>query len=168
MRTASCGVSVPTASSAWLASISGLRTAVGSGAAEVAERAAGEIAEVAARAPNAGLLAGALVAEGRLDAARGELREAQITLGEAAARFDAAGAPYEAALACLDAAAAAHAAGDLFQAAEGRRVAREALRVLGAALPEERNDLLSPREAEVVRLLARGLSNEDIAHTLGA
>jgi DNA-binding CsgD family transcriptional regulator len=143
-----------------------LRAAVASGTAEVAKGAAREIAEVAARAPNAGLLASALLAEGRLDAARGKLREAQITLGEAAARFGAAGAPYEAALARLDAAAAAQAAGDTLQAAKERGAAREALRVLGAALPEERNDLLSPRETEVVRLLARGLSNEDIAHTL--
>jgi DNA-binding CsgD family transcriptional regulator len=143
-----------------------LRAAVASGATEVAESAAREIAEVAARAPNAGLIACALLAEGRLEAARGKLREAQITLGEAAARFEAAGAPYEAALARLDAAVAAQAAGDLLQAAEGRRAARETLRLLGAALPEERSDRLSPRETEVVRLLARGLSNEDIAHTL--
>jgi ATP/maltotriose-dependent transcriptional regulator MalT len=143
-----------------------LRASIAAGDDDGAAGVAAEIASVAALAPNAGLLASSLLAEGRLQAARGELREAQIALEEAAARFDAVGAPYEAALAQLEAAEAAQAAGRADRASESRRAAREALRSLGAALPMERNELLSPRETEVLRLVARGLSNEDIAHTL--
>ena len=44
--------------------------------------------------------------------------------------------------------------------------ARTALEELGARAPEARVGGLSAREAEVLRLVARGLSNDDIAREL--
>jgi ATP/maltotriose-dependent transcriptional regulator MalT len=143
-----------------------LRAEVACGDVGAAEVAAAEISRIAELVPNAGLLANALLAEGRLEAARGKVREAQIAFEEAASRFAAAGAPYEAALARLDGAEAAQASGHTREATEARRAATETLRALGAALPKERSDLLSRRETEVLRFVARGLSNDDIASTL--
>lgn len=143
-----------------------VRAAIACGDVAAAEQASAEIGAIAARVPNAGLVASALLAEGRLEAARGRLREAQIALEEAAVRFEAAGASYESALARLEAAAAAQAEGRTREAAEARGRAWEALAALGAAAPEKLTGLLSPRETEVLRLVARGLSNEDIAATL--
>jgi tetratricopeptide (TPR) repeat protein len=70
-----------------------LRAAVAVGDLATAESAAAEIADTAGRAPNAGLRAAALLAEGRLAAARGRLHEAQLAVEEAGEVFDAAGAP---------------------------------------------------------------------------
>jgi DNA-binding NarL/FixJ family response regulator len=80
--------------------------------------------------------------------------------------LESAGAGYEAARARLELAAALRLAGreDAANRAESR--ARDVLAWLGAPVGEQSVGGLSPRETEVLRLVARGLSNEDIAHQL--
>lgn len=143
-----------------------LRALLAEGDTEAAAEPGLEIAGIAARVPNAGLLAEAALVEGRLATAGGRLRDGQLALEEAAVRFEAAGAPYDAALARLEAAGAARTGGRSADAAELDRLARDTLRSLGATLPGERAEALSLRETEVLRLVARGLSNEDIAQAL--
>ena len=143
-----------------------VRAAVAEGDAEAAHRAADEIRAIAAATPNTPLRASALLAEGRIAAAEGEAAAATALLEDAADLFDAVGAAYDAALTRLDLASALQAAGRDDAAQTTRTRAREALRELGARLPDESVAGLSAREAEVLRLVARGLSNHDIAREL--
>jgi LuxR family transcriptional regulator, maltose regulon positive regulatory protein len=143
-----------------------VRAAVAGGDTEAAHRAADEIRAIAAATPNTPLRASALLAEGRIAAAEGEAAAATALLEDAADLFDAVGAAYDAALTRLDLASALQAAGRDEAAVKTRTRARNALRELGARLPDESVGGLSPREAEVLRLVARGLSNDDIAREL--
>jgi DNA-binding NarL/FixJ family response regulator/tetratricopeptide (TPR) repeat protein len=142
-----------------------VRAGVAEGDMDAARQAAEELAAIAAATPNAPLRAAAALAEGRIAAAQGE--DAAVALIEDAADLlESAGAGYEAARARLELAAALRLAGreDAANRAESR--ARDVLAWLGAPVGEQSVGGLSPRETEVLRLVARGLSNEDIAHQL--
>jgi len=143
-----------------------VRAAVAGGDEGSARKAADEIAAIAAACPNAPLRAAALLAEGRVAVAVGEATTAGPLLEDAADLFDAAGARYDAALARLELASVLRVAGRDVPAGKAEARARKALEELGARAPEARVGGLSAREAEVLRLVARGLSNDDIAREL--
>ena len=143
-----------------------VRAAVAAGDLETARGAAEEIASIAAATPKGPIRAAALLAEGRLAAAAGEVVSARALIEDAADLLDSAGARYESALARLELAAALRVDGRDEQAGRAESRARQALAQLGAPAPGQPVGGLSPRETEVLRLVARGLSNEDIAHEL--
>jgi len=143
-----------------------VRAAVAGGDEASARDAAEEIAAIAAACPNAPLRAAALLAQARVAAAAGEAAAAYPLLEDAVDLFDAAGARYDAALARLELASVLRVAGRDGPAGNAEARARNALQELGARTPEARVGGLSVREAEVLRLVARGLSNDDIAREL--
>ena len=143
-----------------------VRSGVAAGDADTARHAGEEIAAIAATTPNAPLRAAALLAEGRIAAAQGEAASAAALIEDAADLLEGAGARYEAALARLDLAAALRMGGRDEPAGRMEARARQALAELGAAAVERPVGGLSPRETEVLRLVARGLSNEDMARQL--
>jgi LuxR family transcriptional regulator, maltose regulon positive regulatory protein len=135
------------------------------------EAVASAAAEIRATADVVGtgpLVAAALLAEGRAAAARGELATARARMEDAAAGFAEAGAPFECANAWLGLAATLRALGDDVTARAVGERARVALAGLGAwpAADREPHGLLSPRELEVLRLVAQGRSNDEIAASL--
>jgi DNA-binding NarL/FixJ family response regulator len=142
-----------------------VRAAVAGGDATTAREAADEIAVIAAACPNAPLRAAALLAEGRVAAATGEAAACPL-LADASDLFAAAGARYDAALARLELASALRARGRDGLAARAEARAGKALEELGARPPRAHVGGLSPREAEVLRLVALGLGNADIAREL--
>ena len=128
------------------------------------------------------LRAAADLAEGMLEAARGNHDRARALLEDAVDRFQDSGAPFEAALARIELAAslaalrrtdsAEHEAAAALEcllelradadADRARRILDASSRAAGRLpLPE-----LTPREREVLRLLAEGLTNEQIAERL--
>jgi ATP/maltotriose-dependent transcriptional regulator MalT len=143
-----------------------VRAAVAHGDEGPARNAAEEITAIAAACPNAPLRAAALLAEGRVTTAAGDATTACALLEDAGDLFDTAGARYDAALARLELASALRMAGRERPARQADARARKALEALGARVPEARVGGLSAREAEVLRLVAQGLSNEDIARQL--
>jgi ATP/maltotriose-dependent transcriptional regulator MalT len=143
-----------------------VRAALAGGDLAVADEAAREIGATAAAIPSGAVRAADLLAEGRIALAQGDAARACPAIEDAADLLEAAGARYEAARARLDLAAALRAAGREEPAGRAERRANEALRELGAREPEARAGGLSPRETEVLRLVARGLSNDDIAGEL--
>jgi ATP/maltotriose-dependent transcriptional regulator MalT len=143
-----------------------VRAAVAGGDEASAREAADEIAVIAAACPNAPLRAAALLAEGRVAAAAAEAATACPLLEDAGDLFDAAGARYDAALARLELAAVLRVLGRHGPAAKVEARAGKALEELGAQAPQARAGGLSAREAEVLRMVARGLSNDDISRAL--
>jgi ATP/maltotriose-dependent transcriptional regulator MalT len=143
-----------------------VRAAVAGGALDRAREAASQIAAVADGGRNPLLRAGAALAEGRVAAAVGDGRMARAQVELAVDLYDAATARYDAALARLELAGLLKASGQAGRARQAERLARDALAALGAAAPGPTAGPLSPREVEVLRLLARGLSNDDIATQL--
>jgi DNA-binding CsgD family transcriptional regulator len=142
-----------------------VRAGVAAGDLEAARQAAEELAGIAAGTPTAPLRAAAALAAGRVAAAQSEGRAAAL-IEDAADFLEGAGAVYEAARARLELAAVLRLAGRDEAAGRAEARAREALADLGAPAQEQPVGGLSPRETEVLRLVARGLSNEDIAHRL--
>ena len=143
-----------------------VRAAVAAGDKPWARAAADEIAAIAHATPNAPLRATALLAEGRLAAAATEHALARALLEDAADLFDASGARYDAALARLELAAALRAEGRDKHATRVGQSARDTLLALGARTVEEHAGDLSLREQEVLRLVAHGDSNDEIARRL--
>jgi DNA-binding NarL/FixJ family response regulator len=143
-----------------------VRTAVAAGDESSARAAADELAAIATACPNDPLRAAALLARGRIAAAAGDPATACPLLEDAADLLDSAGARYDAALARLELASSQRLRGRDGAAAKNEARARTALEELGARAPQARAGGLSPREAEVLRLVARGLSNDDIARRL--
>ena len=143
-----------------------VRATIAGGDDASARAAAAEIAEIAAGCPTAPLRAAALLAEGRVAAATGDAAAASALLEDAADLFASAGARYDAALARLELAAVLRVLDRERPAAAAEARARTALAELGARAPDARVGGLSARETEVLRLVARGLGNADIAREL--
>ena len=128
------------------------------------------------------LRASADLAEGMLEAARGDHDRARVLLEDAVDRFQRSGAPFETALTKIELAASLAALGRTDPADREAAAALECLLELGAdaeadrgrrileafARDDGRSALpgLTPRELEVLRLVAEGLTNEQIAEQL--
>ena len=143
-----------------------VRAAVAGGDRASAREAADEISAIAMGCPNAPLRAAALLAEGRVAAAAGEAATACPFLEDAGDLFDVAGARYDGALARLELACVLRVLGRDGAAAKAAGRAGKTLEELGARAPQARVGGLSAREVEVLRMVARGLSNGEIAREL--
>lgn len=126
----------------------------------------------------------ALVADGRIGAARGDHGSAQQALEDAVDAFSRSGTPFEAATARLDLAGTLAAMGRTESAVTELHTAGRTLRALGAAHEADRADgmlaelrsarragaigmgAITPREREVLGWLAQGWTNRQIAARL--
>ncbi len=153
------------------------RAHAAAGAPAAARAAATTLTEIADHLGTTAVRGSASLADGAASIASGELERARTALEDAVDRFDRAGAPYDVAIARALLAAALHASGRFDRATEQDRAAAATLTALGAVRPAwiPRADGepavddpagLSVREREILRLLASGLSNEDIAARL--
>ena len=126
-----------------------------------AGEAASELEAIAAEIGTAPLRAAALLARGRVDHSVELLEDAADLLAECGAR-------HESACAQLDLARELRACGRSDEAERVEAAARRSLAELGVRRPEPAAErpLLTPRECEVIRLLAAGRSNEQIAAEL--
>ena len=121
------------------------------------------IAELAGTDP---LLGAARRAEGAAQLAAGNLEDAREAFEDAVALLGRAGLPFEAARARGALGDALHELGREDAARRELDRARAQFAALGAAAEERRAGTLSPRETEVLRLVAEGLSNRQIAERL--
>jgi ATP/maltotriose-dependent transcriptional regulator MalT len=147
---------------------------------------ADELADIAARVGTDPMRAAGCLSHGLLAAARGELDLARTCLEDATDYYDRDGAPFEASRARLELATTLAALGRREQAEREALQALAALESVGAAMEAARaaaivrqinpasgsraelqdGSGLSPREIEVLELLAGGMSNHEIAESL--
>jgi ATP/maltotriose-dependent transcriptional regulator MalT len=145
-----------------------VRARVALGQTAEAEAAAAELERLADAVGTPPLRASALLARGRVDAAA-RPEAARAALEDAADLFDESGARYEAAAARLELGAVLRTMHRPALADEAEAAARSALTSLGVPVPDpgpRARELLTPREREVVRLVAQGRSNDAIAAEL--
>jgi LuxR family transcriptional regulator, maltose regulon positive regulatory protein len=140
-----------------------------------AEEALQELGAIAGIVRTDCLLALVSHARGRVALVSGDAAQAMAHLEDALDLYERNRLPFDAALARLDLARALYALGRRDPALTQARTARDVLRGLGAAAGAALADefagtagatILSPREAEVLELLSRGLSNQQIADEL--
>ncbi|MBW3549151.1 MAG: LuxR C-terminal-related transcriptional regulator [Actinobacteria bacterium] len=148
-----------------------------------AEEAVRELEAVAAIVGTDCLVASANHSRAQVELAAGETGAANRHLQDALDRYERSKLPFEASLVGLDRARALHALGRRPAAIEQASRACACFQALGAAVELQRAEALvhelsgtdapvpgagglSPREAEVLELLARGLSNQQIADEL--
>lgn len=140
------------------------------GEVEGAAAAADELCALAAECQTAGMRAAAAHAAGAVALARGDARGGCERLRDAVETWQRIGARYDAARARLVLAQCLVALGDADGAAMETRTAAAELDSLGVpaprSAPARREDGLSRREAEVIGLVAEGMSNHEIAETL--
>jgi DNA-binding CsgD family transcriptional regulator len=144
-----------------------------------AESAAAELAAVAAERDVPMLRAAAMHAAGQVQLAVGDAQSASDALRQALGAWQALRAPYDAALTRVELARALRALGDAASADVELEAARWVLEQLGARpdlarvtallgrarVPEVPGGL-TPRECEVLRLVATGRTNRQLAHEL--
>ncbi len=144
-----------------------------------AEEALQELEAVAGMVRTDCLLALVSHARGQVALAAGDAAQAKAHLEDALDLYEGNRLPFEAAQVRLDLGRALHALGRRDSALDQARTARDTFRSLGAAAEAARAwaradefagtagaAILSPREAEVLKLLTRGLSNQQIADEL--
>jgi LuxR family transcriptional regulator, maltose regulon positive regulatory protein len=140
-----------------------------------AEEALQELEAIAGLVRTDCLLALVSHARGQVVLVAGDAAQAKAHLEDALDLYERNRLPFDAALARLDLGRALHALGRRGPALDQVRTARDTLRSLGAAAKAPLADevagtpgatILSPREAEVLKLLSRGLSNQQIADEL--
>jgi ATP/maltotriose-dependent transcriptional regulator MalT len=144
-----------------------VRARVALGQTDAAAGSAAELEQLAA-VGTPPLRASALLARGRVDAAATP-EAARASLEDAADLFDESGACYDAAMARLELAAVLRTLRRPALADEAEAAARVGLASLGVPAPPPATrdpELLTPREREVMRLVAQGRSNDAIAAEL--
>ena len=144
-----------------------------------AREAADELARIALELPAPFLRAAASHATGAVRLAEGDARGAIESLRDALSFWQALDAPFEAARARVTMALAHRELRDLDTASMELDAARAAFEALGAVTelarirqvsleaPTKRDDALTDRELQVLRLIARGKTNRAIAEALG-
>jgi DNA-binding NarL/FixJ family response regulator len=140
-----------------------IRAAAAAGDVEAAHRALAELEPIAERIATPPVRAWLAVSQAAVDAMDGKVDEAVAADREAARLFANAGTCFDAAQARRHEAAVLRAAGRSDEAAAALDAARQ---LLGETAAAARPAGLTAREAEVLRLVAAGLSNAAIAQEL--